>query len=116
MKPGSENKRYIKKRTRKIIDRLTYSPKKHKNKERRQLLERMRDKNKQNIEVPVTKDTLKFGSFNVNGLDIEARWAVEQILDIRGFDVSDKMGISTEFVEFIDTYNILLHLSGPGLV
>ena len=31
---------------------------------------------------------LKFGSFNVNGLDIEAAWAVEQLLTKRGFDVS----------------------------
>ena len=89
MKPGTENKRFIKKRTSRIIDRLTYSPNKHKNKKVRKLRERMRAKSVQNSEVPVTKDTLKFGSFNVNGLDIEARWAVEQILHNRGFDVSN---------------------------
>ena len=43
----------------------------------------------QTVEAPVTKETLKFGSFNVNGLDIEARWAVEQLLETRGFDVSN---------------------------
>ena len=90
MKPGTENKRYIKKRTTKIIDRLTYSPNKHKNMKARQQREKLKAKNNQNLDGPVTvtKDTLKFGSFNVNGLDIEARWAVEQILDSRGFDVS----------------------------
>ena len=31
--------------------------------------------------------TLKFGSFNVNGLDIEASWAVQQLLMTKGFDV-----------------------------
>ena len=40
------------------------------------------------IDAPATKETLKFGSFNVNGLDIEASWAVEQLLDTRSFDVS----------------------------
>ena len=39
--------------------------------------------------IPSTKETLKFGSFNVNGLDIEARWAVEQLINTRGFDVSN---------------------------
>ena len=43
----------------------------------------------QTIKEPVIKETLKFGSFNVNGLDIKARWAVEQLLNTRGFDVSN---------------------------
>ena len=38
--------------------------------------------------TPVDSQTLKFGSFNVNGLDLEAGWAVEQLLTKRGFDVS----------------------------
>ena len=37
---------------------------------------------------PANQQTLKFGSFNVNGLDLEAGWAVEQLLTKRGFDVS----------------------------
>ena len=77
-----------KKRTTKIIDRLTYSPNKHKNKKKRKMRENLRAMDPQTIEAPVLKETLKFGSFNVNGLDIEARWAVEQLLDTRGFDVS----------------------------
>ena len=52
------------------------------------MCESLRARGPQAIDAPVTKETLKFGSFNVNGLDIEARWAVEQLLDTRGFDVS----------------------------
>ena len=31
--------------------------------------------------------TIKFGSFNINGLDFESSWAVEELLKSRGFDV-----------------------------
>ena len=82
------NNFYAKKRTSKIVDRLTYSPSKHKNKQRRKMRESLSAREPQVIDAPATKETLKFGSFNVNGLDIEARWAVEQLLDTRSFDVS----------------------------
>ena len=39
--------------------------------------------------TPVDSQTLKFGSFNVNGLDLEAEWAINQILITRNFDVSE---------------------------
>ena len=82
-------KRHSKKRTGRIIDRLTYCPNKHKNKKvegmrRRQLQAKVPTPPK----PPANKYTLKFGSFNVNGLDIEARWAIEQLVNTRGFDVS----------------------------
>ena len=35
----------------------------------------------------ITPTIIKFGSMNVNGLDVEATWAVQQLLDHRGFDV-----------------------------
>ena len=31
--------------------------------------------------------TIKFGSFNVNGLNLETGWAVQQLLTNRGFNV-----------------------------
>ena len=34
--------------------------------------------------------SMKFASFNINGLDLEANWAVEQLLQTRGYDVSPK--------------------------
>ena len=85
---NDRNHRHGKKRTSKIIDRLTYSPKKHKNKKRREMTEKLQAMVRPKDNIPVIKETLKFGSFNVNGLDIEARWAVEQIINTRGFDVS----------------------------
>ena len=39
---------------------------------------------------PITRQAMKFGSFNVNGLNLEAGWAVQQILKTRGFDVSNQ--------------------------
>ena len=56
----------------KIVDRLTYNPLKHKKtatKTIRAKLQLMTEKNKT---IPSPK--IKFGSFNVNGLDIEAAW------------------------------------------
>ena len=38
----------------------------------------------------ITPTTIKFGSMNVNGLDVEACWAVQQLLDHCGFDVGYK--------------------------
>ena len=32
---------------------------------------------------------IKFGSFNVNGLDVESSWAVQQLLREKGFNVSN---------------------------
>ena len=36
---------------------------------------------------PPPKSVLKFGSFNVNGLDLETSWAVGQLLQDNEFDV-----------------------------
>ena len=75
--------------TNKIMDRLTYSPQKHKQRKVRELRERLQEKATPPASKPHTPPTkLKFGSFNVNGLDLEACWAVQQLLDKRGFDVS----------------------------
>ena len=35
----------------------------------------------------VQNTNIRFGSFNVNGLDLEVGWAIEQLLSNRGFDV-----------------------------
>ena len=37
---------------------------------------------------PINSQTLKFGTFNINGLNLEAGWAVEKLITNRGFDVS----------------------------
>ena len=38
---------------------------------------------------PEPKTFLKFGSFNINGMDLEVNWAVNQLISDRSFDVSD---------------------------
>ena len=80
--------KYVKKRTGRLIDRLTYCPKKHKQKFvkglRRELLSRRPDLD---APKPIPVSSLKFGSININGLDMEASWAVSQILTNRGYDV-----------------------------
>ena len=42
------------------------------------------------IKPPDAKKTLKFASFNVNGLDLEVGWTIQQLLQTRGYDVSIK--------------------------
>ena len=86
-----KNFHHIKQRktnSKKIVDKITYNPKKHKQKKTKNLRQQLQ----QQI-IPVFKPvplpvSLKFGSFNVNGLDLEAAWAVEELLKQRGFDVS----------------------------
>ena len=73
--------------SRKIVDRITYNPSKHKQKKIRALRLKAQS-NPPAEDCPSAPQTLlKFGSFNVNGLDVEAAWAVEQLLRGRGFDV-----------------------------
>ena len=75
-------------RTNKILDRITYSPKKHKQKVTRKLRQDLRTKNLPPDKSTTPSTSLKYGSFNINGLDLEASWAVEELLNRRGFDVS----------------------------
>ena len=74
-------------RTTKLVDKLTYNPKKHKQKITRKLRQNLQSRPLPIISPVATPTSLKFGSFNVNGLDIEASWAVDQLLTERGFDV-----------------------------
>ena len=82
------NERRAKKRTTKIVDRLTYSPKKHKKKEVREMKKKLQAKEVPKITPSINSQTLKFGTFNINGLDLEAGWAVEKLITNRGIDVS----------------------------
>ena len=74
----------------KIVDRLTYNPKKHKQKKTRDLRKKLQETNLPSPKPVITPTIIKFGSMNVNGLDVEATWAVQQLLDHRGFDVRFK--------------------------
>ena len=90
---GSGVKTQIKRRlckanTNKIIGKITYSAKKHK-----QALTKKLRRNLQN-KVPILHKpaaehvSIKFGSININGLDMEAVWAVEQLLAKKKLDVN----------------------------
>ena len=73
--------------TNKLVDRLTYSPKKHKQKVTRNLRQKLQKKSLPSNTAATPPPTLLFGSFNVNGLDLEASWAIDQLIDRRGYDV-----------------------------
>ena len=85
---SKQYERQARKRTTKLIDRLTYSPAKHKNKKVRELRAKLQKKDPV-IDKPEVQDTtIKFGSFNVNRMDLDVGWTVEQLLSNRWFDVN----------------------------
>ena len=88
MAPDAKNSRYVKKRTTKLIDRLSYSPAKHKQKDKKSLRKMLQSQKPpdQSIREPSTK--IKIGSINLNGLDLETGWAVEQIITNYELDAS----------------------------
>ena len=77
----------VKIRTAKVMDRLTICPGKHKQKVTRKRRQEQKKKRVFSDRPPPPKSVLKFGSFNVNGLDLETLWAVEQLLRDNEFDV-----------------------------
>ena len=89
--PGRRNAYQAKNRkadSRKIVGRIAYNPIKHKQKKVRAMREKLQKRDVPGVPPdPDPTESLKFGSFNVNGLDLEAAWAVENILKNRGFDV-----------------------------
>ena len=75
--------------TNKIIDRLGYSPAKHKHKVKKKMMQKLQARVMTPPVEREPKSYLKFGSFNINGMDIEVNWAINQLISDRGFDVSD---------------------------
>lgn len=75
-------------RTNKLTDRLTYVPQKHKQKFKNNLRQKLANRSPSKPpKVTPPKTTIKVGSINLNGLDLEASWAVEQILTKHDLDV-----------------------------
>ena len=90
-KTGTRNTRRDKSRkqsTNKILDRITFNPQKHKHKVKKKLRQELQDKTITPTLTRAPPTTIKFGSLNINGLDLEASWAVEQLLTNKGLDVS----------------------------
>ena len=75
---------YTKNKQKKIVDRLTYNPKKHKQKKTKAMRQKLQEHIPKTPKPTTTPTILKFGSMNVN---VEASWAVQQLVSHRGFDV-----------------------------
>ena len=81
--------RYHKRRNagNKILDRLTYNPARHKQRKVKEMRQRLQQKSISSPKPAKISPKMKFGSFNVNGLSVDASWAVQQLLKDRNFDV-----------------------------
>ena len=73
--------------SKRVVDRLTYNPVRHKQKKTRELRQKLQQKTLPSSKPVKPSAKMKFGSFNVNGLSVEATWAVQQLLETRDFDV-----------------------------
>ena len=91
MKPRDRNARFVKNKARiqtnKIMDRLTFNPKKHKQKKVKGLRQKLQQKALADLKPRSEKTSMQFGSFNLNGLDLETAWAVKELVSKHGFDV-----------------------------
>ena len=74
--------------TNKILDRITFNPQLHKHKVKKKLRQDLQKKEITPQLPQAPPSTITFGSLNINGLDLEASWAVEQLLVTKGLDVS----------------------------
>ena len=101
MKNARQRNLDYKRRTGRLIDRLTYCPAKHKRKYTKKLRHKLQAR-RPNVPDPEPSQvsTLKFGSININGLDLEASWAVDQLILNRGYDV----GITENGIVFDNLY------------
>ena len=89
-KLSRRNKKHLHKRHNagnRIIDRLTYNPAKHKQRKVKEMREKLQQKSLSPPKPTKISPKMKFGSFNVNGLSVDASWAVQQLLNDRNFDV-----------------------------
>ena len=75
--------------TSKLVDRLFLSSSKTKagKGSRRVTRDVLKNSSRSPMMDPTSYPTLKFGSFNVRGLDTEAFWYIEELVTDRGFDV-----------------------------
>ena len=74
--------------TNKLVDKLTFSPKKHKQKVTKNLRDKLQQKTLKASKPTTPSTSIKLGSFNINGLDLETSWSVDELLKNRGFDVN----------------------------
>ena len=86
-------------RTAKLLDKITYNPLVHKQKVKRKLRQELQARlvdSQADSQDYQSYRNMKFGSINVNGLEIDANWAIRNIIDQRGFDVGSSFSLTIE--------------------
>ena len=79
-------KRIERSNTKKIVNKLLRSQTSAK----RNFRMKNKIKNSRVLEPPdEERGHLKFGSININGIDMQKHWAIKELIKTRGFDVSD---------------------------
>ena len=79
--------------TSKLIDRLFLSSSRAKTRvgSRKATRDELKRAKPEQSRAASTNSSLKFGSFNVRGLDTEAFWFIEELINTRDFDVRIKL-------------------------
>ena len=97
--------RYLKRQNagKRVVDRLTYNPGKHKQKRTKELRQKLQQKSMPPPKPDKISPKMKFGSFNVNGLSVDASWAIQQLLRDRDFDVRSN---KCKFIQNYEKYLI----------
>ena len=80
------NRRHYKKRKLKMDKKISYITTPKKANKKRMYRQKVRDK-RTRVEPMRSLETLKFGSFNVDGLDTEAGYVINDLLETKNFDV-----------------------------
>ena len=97
--------RYLKRQNagKRVLDRLTYNPGIHKQKRTKELRQKIQQKSMPPPKPAKISPKMKFGSFNVNGLSVDASWAIQQLLRDRDFDVRAN---KCKFIQIYEKYLI----------
>ena len=84
-------KRIERSNTKKIVNKLLRSQTSAKRNFRmKNKIKNNKIKNSRVLEPPdEERGHLKFGSININGIDMQKHWAIKELIKTRGFDVSD---------------------------
>ena len=97
-------KRVKRANTNKIMDRLTYSPNKHKQKYTRNLRGKLQSKPVVLVTPTPASSSIRFGSMNINGLDMEANWAIEELIAKKRFDVISHYTSANIKIKYLNRY------------
>ena len=98
-------------RTNKIIDKITYNPSKHKQKDRRKLRAALQSRIARPDDEAIDTPFMRFGSFNVKGVDVETGEALKDLLLDKDLDVNYNYS-HTYNLHFDCRYLLLVKLSG----